>query len=133
MVRHATSPLPLRTLEPALTSLARARDYLAAHCAENVSLHELSALTQLSPFAFLRGFSRAYGLPPHAWLVQERVRRSTVLLRMGRSLTAVASELGFSDQSHFTRHFKRMLGVTPGRYRRAAKRQDLPVALLDRP
>ncbi len=119
-VRHATAPVEPRTKAPPAAALARARDYLAAHCAQNVSLTRLSATVGLDPFALLRGFSRAYGLPPHSWLLQERVRRAQALLRIGLSPAEVAARVGFADQSHLTRHFKRILGITPGRYRRAA-------------
>ncbi len=74
----------------------------------------------LDPFALLRGFSRAYGLPPHAWVIQERVRHAQALLRTGLAPAEVAAEVGFSDQSHLTRHFKRILGFTPGSYRHAS-------------
>jgi AraC-like DNA-binding protein len=122
VVRHATAPVaPRDTPEPA-AALARARDYLAAHCSENVSLAHLAATVGLDPFALLRGFSRAYGLPPHSWLLQERVRRAQALLRAGVPPVVVAAEVGFADQSHLTRQFKRIVGVTPGRYRRAAGR-----------
>ncbi len=120
VVRHATAPVVPGTKAPPTTALARARDYLAAHYSENVSLTRLATTAGLDPFALLRGFSRAYGLPPHSWLLQERVRRAQVLLRTGLSPAEVAAEVGFTDQSHLTRHFKRILGITPGRYRRAA-------------
>ncbi len=119
VVRHATAPVLPRAKQPPATAIARARDYLAAHCSENVSLTGLAATVGLDPFVLLRGFSRAYGLPPHAWLLQERVRRAQALLRAGLAPAEVAAEVGFADQSHLTRRFKRTLGITPGRYRRA--------------
>jgi AraC-like DNA-binding protein len=117
VVRHATAPVVPRTSTPSAAALARARDYLAEHFAENVSLSRLATMVGLDPFALLRGFSRVHGLPPHAWLLQERVRRAQSLLRTGLPPARVAAELGFADQSHLTRHFKRIVGVTPGRYR----------------
>jgi AraC-like DNA-binding protein len=120
VVRHAEARVAPRERTPSAAALARARDYLAASCADNVSLARLAAEVGLDPFALVRGFSRAYGLPPHAWLVQERVRRAQALLRAGRAPAVVAAELGFADQSHLTRQFKRIVGVTPGRYRAAA-------------
>jgi AraC-like DNA-binding protein len=120
VVRHATAPVAPGARAPPAAAILRARDYLAGHYAENVSLTRLAAAVDLDPFALLRGFSRAYGLPPHTWLLQERVRRARALLRAGLSPSRVAAEVGFSDQSHLTRHFKRILGITPGRYRRAA-------------
>ncbi len=85
-----------------------------------MTLTRPAATVGLEPFVLLRGFSRAYGLPPHSWLLQERVRRAQALLRAGLAPADVAAEVGFTDQSHLTRRFKRILGITPGRYRRAA-------------
>ncbi len=119
-VRHGIPPVVPGTKAPPATALARARDYLAGHCTENVSLTRLATAVGLDPFSLLRGFSRAFGLPPHSYLLQERVRRAQALLRAGLSPAEVAAEVGFADQSHLTRHFKRILGITPGRYRRAA-------------
>lgn len=120
--RHALRPVAPRAKAPPAAALARARDYLAACYAENVGLAQLAAAVGLDRFALVRGFSRAYGLPPHAWLLQERVRRAQGLLRQGRPIAEVASEVGFADQSHLTRRFKQIVGVTPGRYRAAAGR-----------
>ncbi len=118
--RHAREPVAPRNPTLSAVGITRARDYLVAHLSENVALGKLASLAGLDSFAFLRGFSRAYGLPPHAWLVQERVRRAQALLRAGLLPAEVAAEVGFSDQSHLTRHFKRILGFTPGSYRHAS-------------
>jgi AraC-like DNA-binding protein len=85
-----------------------------------VTLARLADVAGLDAFSLLRGFARAYGLPPHAWLIQERVRRAQALLRKGIALADAAVDVGFADQSHLNRHFKRVLGITPGSYRRAA-------------
>jgi AraC-like DNA-binding protein len=122
-VRHAVAPVTAGEPPQHAVGIARARDHLAGHLAENVSLASLSGVAGVDPFALVRGFSRAYGLPPHAWLVQERVRRAKALLRAGRTPAEAAAEAGFSDQSHLTRHFKRLLGFTPGRYRRATSKR----------
>lgn len=117
VVRHATAAVVPRLLPPPPAALRRARDYLAEHCAENVSLARLAAIAELDPFQLVRGFSRVFGLPPHSWLVQERVRRAQTLLRGGLAPADVAARVGFSDQSHLNRHFKRIVGISPGRYR----------------
>ncbi|MGB8932283.1 MAG: AraC family transcriptional regulator [Anaeromyxobacteraceae bacterium] len=118
-MRHALEPVASRAVEPLPRGVSRAREYLADNAAENVSLTDLATISAMDPFALVRGFTRAYGIPPHAWLVQQRVRRAKELLRAGQPLAEVAAALGFADQSHLTRHFKRLLGFTPGRYRRA--------------
>ncbi len=120
--RHATEPVAIRKPSLPAAAIARARDHLDAHLSQRVPLAALAAVAGLDPFSLLRGFSKAYGLPPHAWQVQERVRRAQALLRSGVAPAEVAAEVGFADQSHLTRHFKRLLGYTPGRYRPAFAR-----------
>jgi AraC-like DNA-binding protein len=119
LVRHATASVVANGKPASAPALARARDILAAFSSENLGLGQLAAMVGLDPFALARGFNRAYGLPPHAWLIQERVRRAQAFLRTGLSPAAVAAEVGFADQSHLCRHFKRIVGVTPGLYQRA--------------
>jgi AraC-like DNA-binding protein len=97
-------------------AVMRARDYLAEHYAENVSLEKLARIANLSPFHFNRVFSEQLGMPPHAFQTQLRVSRAKTLLRQGWAISQVASETGFADQSHLTRHFKRLVGVPPGQY-----------------
>jgi len=97
-------------------AVQRAREYLEAHHPENVSLAQLASITNLSPFHLLRVFRAALGLPPHAYLTQLRVARAKDLLSLGMPIPQVALEAGFVDQSHLTRHFKRLVGVTPGHY-----------------
>ena len=79
-------------------------------------LTELAALVNLSPWHLLRQFKKITGLPPHAWLVQFRIRKSLYLLKQGCEIAMVAQRCGFSDQSHYTRHFKKALGCTPAQY-----------------
>jgi len=95
------------------------REYIDANYARNISLAELAAVADLSPFHLNRVFRSAIGLPPHRYLEQLRVRRARALLGGALPLSQVALDSGFVDQSHFTRHFKRHFGVTPGQYRRA--------------
>jgi AraC-like DNA-binding protein len=79
---------------------------------------ELSALTGLSPFHVMHKFREVYGLSPYAYFAELRVARAKELLVAGADLAATGSAVGFADQSHFTRHFKRTTGLTPGRYAR---------------
>jgi AraC-like DNA-binding protein len=82
------------------------------------SLAELARELGTGPFALLRAFRDRYGLPPHSWLTDARVRRAAVLLADGTPPSAVAAAVGFCDQSHLTRHFTRIVGVPPGAYQR---------------
>ncbi len=92
-----------------------AKEYLEAHFAHNISLSQLAQITGLSPFHLAHAFHQATGLPPHVYLNHIRLRHAKQLLLTGTSIAAVAYETGFVDQSHLTKRFKQMYGVTPGR------------------
>ncbi len=93
------------------------RDYIADNFTRNVSLQELTALVGLSPSHLIRVFRSVIGTSPHAFLNQMRVDHAKQCLRTNHeSLSSVALNSGFVDQSHLTRHFKQLVGVTPGRY-----------------
>jgi AraC-like DNA-binding protein len=96
--------------------VATMKDRLSEELALPVSLTELAGAVGLSPFHAARLFSRSTGLPPHAWRNQVRLQRSLAPLRAGVPVTEVAAASGFTDQSHFTRHFRRVFGVPPGRW-----------------
>lgn len=95
-------------------ALRRARDYIHEHYAEPVSLDDLVSVTSLSRFHLVRSFHRAYGLPPHAYLNRLRVEAVRDALQKGKRIADIHA--GFYDQSHLDRHFKRVMGVTPGVY-----------------
>lgn len=73
-------------------------------------------LVELNPHYLTRLFQRHVGLPPHAYQVMMRIQRAKKLMRLGVRLADVAADTGFTDQSHLHRHFKKMMGITPGRY-----------------
>jgi len=86
---------------------------------DSLSLEELADVAGLSPFHFARQFKTATGHPPHDYLIRLRVDRAQELIRQHShewTLAAIANECGFSDQSHMARHFKRVLGVSPGEF-----------------
>jgi AraC-like DNA-binding protein len=114
--RASFDPPPLKR-----TSVERAREYLAENYAENVALEQLAGLAGLSPFHFSRLFCEQFGMPPHAFQNQVRVARAKSLLLEGYAVARVAAQTGFADQSHLTRQFKRLTGVTPGHYRQSSK------------
>jgi AraC-like DNA-binding protein len=96
--------------------------WLDAHSHEPVDLDGAARAVELSPFHFLRLFSRALGVTPHQYLVRSRLRRAARLLADdARSITDVALEVGFGDLSNFVRTFHRAAGVSPRGFRRAAK------------
>jgi AraC family transcriptional regulator len=94
-------------------------DYIEAHLDAELTLDDLAAVARLSPYHFARLFKNSTGLPPHQYVISRRVERAKELLRDegGLPLADVATEVGFANQSHFTRHFKRLVGVTPKRFR----------------
>ncbi|KAF1030104.1 MAG: HTH-type transcriptional regulator NimR [Pseudomonas sp.] len=94
------------------TMKARLREELA----EPLTLSELAGEVGLSTFHAARLFIRETGLAPHAWRNQLRLNRALQQLREGMAATDVASANGFADLSHFTRHFKKSFGVSPGRW-----------------
>lgn len=95
-----------------------AREILHERLADPPSLAELAAEVGTGQFALLRAFRARHGLPPHAYLNQLRVRRACALLDLGTPVARTAVEVGFTDQSHLARHFRRIVGVSPGHYRR---------------
>ncbi|MEV4514314.1 AraC family transcriptional regulator [Dactylosporangium sp. NPDC049525] len=105
----------------AVRKVAEIRDRLTADLRCAPSLRELAAGVDLSPFHMLRVFRDATGFPPHTWLVLERVCRARQLLAAGVAPAQVASGVGFADQAHLTRWFKRVTGVTPAAFRNAVQ------------
>ena len=103
-------------------AVRRARQYLEEHAERAVALAELARVADLSASHLCRAFGVAVGMPPHAYQTQIRVVRAKALLVAGRlPLAQVAAEVGFASQSHLTRHFARLVGVTPGRYLRDSR------------
>lgn len=114
MATRARDPLP-----DAHRAVALVRDYFEAHYAGAVRLSDLAQASGLSPFHLVRVFRQATGLTPHAYLDQLRVRHARTMLRAGSAPADVALRTGYADQSHLTRHFRRLVGVTPGQYARS--------------
>ena len=109
-------------------ALARGRlravvEYIKDHLDGGPSLEQLAAVARVSVYHFARQLKRATGLPPHQYVIARRVERAKQLLQGGDdfSLAEVAARAGFSDQSQFCHHFKRLVGVTPGQFRTPAR------------
>ncbi|MDX3515296.1 AraC family transcriptional regulator [Streptomyces caniscabiei] len=119
LLRLNGGPLPQRAVCTAGTSVAaRARAVLSERMADPPTLERLASDLGTSPFALLRAFRAAYGMPPHAWLTDARVRRARSLLDAGTAPVDAAVAVGFTDQPHLNRHFSRIVGVPPGAYQR---------------
>ncbi len=94
--------------------LHQATDYINDHLEQELSLSNLAAVVQMSPFHFARLFKQSTGLAPHQFVIRCRVERAKELLLQGKlGIADIAVEVGFANQSHLTRHFKRIVGVTP--------------------
>ena len=116
--RHAAAPPVLRPAGREPAAVNRVRCLIEDRCGEDISLADLSRAAGLSPFHLIRVFQRHTGLTPHNFLTQQRVRRARALLAAGNPVADTALAVGFFDQSHLTHHFRRITGVTPGRYRK---------------
>lgn len=101
-------------------AVTQALNFIHANYGMDLSLADVAAAAHLSPYHLTRVFKKATGVSPHQYLVRVRVESARALLTAGaedRSLAEIAAAVGFADQSHLTRHFKRMLGVTPKQLR----------------
>jgi len=92
------------------------REYIDAHFTRSISMCELSGAAGLSMFHLHRLFRASTGIPPHEYQTQLRINYAKRLLQRGYRPVDVALSSGFSDQSHLTRHFKRLVGITPARF-----------------
>jgi AraC-like DNA-binding protein len=97
-------------------SIERARRYIDENFSQGISLNQLAAQVSLSPYYLLRAFRAEVGMPPHAYQESVRIRHAQRLIESGKPLAEVAAVIGFSSQSHLTFRFKRIIGVTPGKY-----------------
>jgi len=113
-----TSPRRRSTL--AGWQLRRATDFISENCTRNIRLQELAELTRMSQSHFSHSFKASTGLAPHEWQMRTRLEKAKELLSLDTlPLTEIAAETGFSDQAHFTKVFRKHLGTTPARWRKA--------------
>lgn len=94
----------------------RLRAYLDLHAFEPVTLATAAVELEASPTQLARAFATTFGIPPHAYLMGRRLDAARDRILRGQPLADVAADLGFVDQAHLTRRFKRFLGTTPGRF-----------------
>jgi AraC family transcriptional regulator len=104
----------------------RVREYIDAHIAGPIRVADLSALLQLSEAHFSRSFKQAFGVSPHAFVIQRRLELAAqYMLETDSSLSDIALRCGFTDQPHLCKHFRLATGHTPAAWRRARRSQDL--------
>ncbi|MFV0136298.1 AraC family transcriptional regulator [Streptomyces sp. HMX87] len=119
--RHSTARACDDTVPGADRTARAVRDRLADELLAPPSLAALAADLGLSRYQLLRAFRTTMGLPPYAWLAQYRVTRARALLEAGLRPAEAAALVGFADQAHLTRWFRRVVGVTPAAYRNSVQ------------
>jgi len=97
-------------------AILRCRDYLQANAERTVTSEELEEVGGFDRYTTARQFRKLLGTSPHRYLIMRKLDRAKALLSQGSSLADVAADTGFADQAHFTRHFKKTFGMTPGRW-----------------
>jgi transcriptional regulator of acetoin/glycerol metabolism len=116
LAKMALAPQAHGGLSP--SAMRRVREYVDAHLGDSMDLATLAAVAGLSIHHFAREFKQSTGFTPHHYLTQKRVERAQEMLaHTALSLSEIAYAVGFSDQSHLARHFRQILGVTPGQFR----------------
>jgi AraC family transcriptional regulator len=121
LLRHVLTPRSPARGRDGMLPRGRLRavvEYIEEHLDAGPTLDGMAAAAHLSVYHFARQFKAATGLPPHQYVILRRVERAKELLRAGTdlSLAEVAVSAGFSDQSQFCHHFKRLVGVTPRQF-----------------
>jgi AraC family transcriptional regulator len=107
-----------------MSRLCRVTEYIQQNLDKDLSLAELAALVYMSPFHFARLFKGSTGLPPHRFVIGQRIARARACLSTpDLSIAQISRSVGFRTPSHFTTVFRRVTGVTPRRYR-ARHRDD---------
>jgi AraC family transcriptional regulator len=100
--------------------IRRVTEYFSAHLGDDIQLKTVCDLIKLSRSYFSRAFKISTGLAPHQWLLQARIAKAKqLLLESGLQLAQIAVDIGFADQAHFTRTFRRMVGQSPRAWQRA--------------
>ena len=117
----ASAPIANVRSSGTATSLAPLRDYLIAHVGEPVSIATLATVSGLTESHCIRAFHYEFGLPPHAYHLRLRLALACDLLARGQSVSTVAYDCGFADQSHLSRKFKEVYGVAPGAWSAAVR------------
>ncbi|WP_346012214.1 helix-turn-helix domain-containing protein [Streptomyces sp. SID3343] len=117
-LRHPHPRPALGDTRPGRGIAQHLRDLLDERLLEGIALDEAARLVHAHPSHLVRAFSGAFGIAPHQYVMSRRVDLARRLLLDGQPASHVATAAGFYDQSHLTRHFKRFVGITPGRYAR---------------
>ncbi|MBI9111856.1 AraC family transcriptional regulator [Maridesulfovibrio ferrireducens] len=116
-IQHLSSiPPQEENSGPQEKPLARVKDFITKNFRNNLTLNNLSEIACISSFHLQKLFVKKYGISPQEYLINCRVREAEQLIRNGTPMAEAALNSGFFDQSHFSRHFKRVIGISPGRF-----------------
>lgn len=115
----ATSSKPKQPSEIPQVRLNRVIEFVESHLASDLCVSTLAAVAGMSSYHFCRSFKQTTGITPHRYVLSRRMEQAKILLeKNGASLLEVAEQVGFNDQSQFTRVFHRMVGLTPAQFRK---------------
>ena len=113
---HLVPGCAIRSAGTERLAVRRVKDWLETHSEGNASIRTLADVAGLSPYYLVRAFHKQVGIPPHQYQTNVRVHRARKLLQSGATISEVAHQTGFCDQSHLNRCFKNTFGLTPGKY-----------------
>ncbi|NRY59136.1 AraC family ligand binding domain-containing protein [Clostridium beijerinckii] len=116
LIREYSNPVSEMTIQEASVEIKTVCDYLENNYMENITLNQLSNLTGLSKYYLLHSFTKQKGISPYNYLQTIRIGKAKKMLEQGIAPIDVAFKTGFTDQSHFTNFFKKLIGLTPKQY-----------------
>ncbi|MUL10144.1 helix-turn-helix domain-containing protein [Aliivibrio fischeri] len=96
-----------------------AYQYISDNFDKNISISEIAEVSGLSDFYLIHSFRKQYGITPHAYQIVMRINKAKALLKNGENIASIATDLGFTDQSHFHRNFKSVVAATPKQYKQS--------------
>ncbi|EDX83281.1 transcriptional regulator, AraC family protein [Synechococcus sp. PCC 7335] len=112
-------PLAFKASGLSRSQLKRVIDYIEANLAQDLSIFDLASLTNMSKSYFSRSFKQSVGISPYQYVIQQRVERAKQLLKQQSiSISDIALDCGFANQTHLTKAFRQMTGTTPKAYQK---------------
>ncbi|PHM52798.1 AraC family transcriptional regulator [Xenorhabdus sp. KK7.4] len=114
-----SNAIPFEKVE-SKNNVSKAYEYICGNFRNNISIKDVAVHSQLSEYHIIHAFRKAYGITPHAMQIVMRINEAKILLRQGMNIASVATELGFYDQSHFHRNFKKLVAATPAEYKKVS-------------